>query len=368
MSIHVEDFEGVTEEVVGRLRELRREVYSGDGHYCMPFEGTLWRELSRPEYEGRQKIFVVRRDHTLIGCVVARRSESLTLEDRSVATLGNFEALNDSMAIRQLLEQATSWCYEEGSQLVIGPMNGDTWHDYRFNLGPRDERPFLLEPYNPAYYPEIWEECGFELLATYHSLRIDDPAAAAAEFRPRWQAAQKAGYRVETMKLERLDRALDRVYDLVCVSFSDNFLYTPIERQSFKAKYEGIDALLDDEMSFFLVDSQGDDAGFAFVFPDYSRAISAMKGKKNLWAKVKFLARRDRSCANIKTFCIAPRHRGRGLASAMAHQYYRAIAEHGFDKANICLIHDDNVGSMKMAAGYGQVLRRYGLYRHHRSE
>ena len=61
-------------------------------------------------------------------------------------------------------------------------MDGDTWHRHRLNVGPFDDPPFLLEPYNPPYYPEIWEEAGFQVLARYFSKQVD-PAAVVAHLR-----------------------------------------------------------------------------------------------------------------------------------------------------------------------------------------
>ena len=362
MSIRIMTLDDGSDRLIEGIHTLRRQVYAGDSHYCPPFEGALQRELVRSKYSQHQRIFGDWEGDSLQAVAVARLSEDLSLDDQSVATIGHFEALNDPERVTDLLARAADWCHEQGADVVIGPMNGDTWHSYRFSIGPREERPFYLEPYNPDYYPQLWEAAGFEVLATYHSRRIDDLKGAAREFAPRWHSVREEGYRFEPIIAEDLDRALDRIYDLVCVGFAANFLYTPISREDFKAKYDGVELLLEKDLSFFVLDEDGSEAGFAFVFPDYAPAIAAMKGKKHLLAKLKFLMKRRRVHANIKTFAILPEHRGRGLASAMAHRYYKAIADAGYEAANICLIHDDNVGSAKMDGQRGRVLRNYALY------
>lgn len=362
MTVRIEQLEATGENTVSRLRALRERVYADDDEWCPPLEGKLERELRRPEFAGRQRVFIARRPGEDIGCAVVRLSEKIRLGGESVATIGNFEALDDEEAVTRLLREASKWAKGRGAERVVGPMNGDTWHSYRLSLGPRDEAPFFMEPYNPPYYPKLWQQAGFEQLATYHSLRIDDVAGAARQHRPRWAKARALGYRVEPMTEISIDDALDRVYEMVCVVFADAFLYTPIRRAAFKKLYDGVERLLKGELSFFLVDRDGDDAGFAFVFPDYADAIRAMNGRTNLWAKAKFAAHRSTDTANVKTFGIMPEHRGRGLSSAMAHKYFDATARNGYECANICLIHDDNVGSTKMDAGRGRVLRRYALY------
>lgn len=362
MSVRIDEIEATTDEVVVRLLALRRRVYADDDHYCPPFAGTLRSSLCQPVYAPGQRIFVARRPGEDVACAVVRQPPELSLHGEPVATIGNFEALDDAEATAELLSHAAQWAIDQGAQRVVGPMNGDTWHSYRWNLGPRDEAPFLMEPYNPPYYPTLWEAAGFEVLQTYHSRRIDDVEGAARHHRPRWAGARSLGYRIEPMSEVSFEEALDRVYDMVCVIFADGFLYTPLRRSGFKKLYDGAEAILDGELSFFLVDRHGNDAGFAFVFPDYARAVRAMQGRQNLWAKVKFLARRERHRANVKTFGVMPEHRGQGLAAAMAHKYFDAIATSGFEEANICLIQDDNVGSIKMDGERGRVFRRYALY------
>ena len=363
MTVRIEQFDTTGGELLGRMLELRSRVYTGDDDYVPPFEGALEGELRRPAFAGRQCIFTARRPGEVVGYAVVRCPKELQLDGRKVATIGPFEALHDPEAVAELLEAAARWALEEGSAEVVGPLDGDTWHDHRLNLGPYDEPPFLMEPYNPSYYPEVWEQAGFEVLERYHSRRVDDLEGAARYHRPRWASARSLGYRVEPMTDGSIAATLDRVYDMVRVVFSDDTLFTPIRRAAFKKLYEGVESMLDGELSFFLVDRSGEDAGFAFVIPDYGRAVAAMDGRKNLWARAKFLANRRTDTANIRAFGVMPDHRGEGLASAMAHKFYAGMIDRGFEKANICLIPDDDMASVKIDGERGRILRRYALYR-----
>ena len=363
MTVRVEGFEEVGAGVLGRMCRLRGAVYAGDRDYCPPERGALAREVQREAGAEEQRLFVARRSGEDRAFALVRRSSTLTLDGASVATIGPFEAKLDSEATGELLRACVAWALDGESDVVIGPMNGDTWHRYRFNLGPRDDAAYLLEPYNPAYYPQMWAEAGFEMLQTYHSRRVDDLEGAAESQRERWDRALSQGYEVVPMGELRFEEALDRVYDMVRVIFRDNFLYTPIPREEFKALYDGAELLLRGKMSFLMVGPSGDDAGFAFVLPDYQRAVVAMKGRRDLWAKIKFALNRCTDTANFKTMGVMPEHRGRGLSSAIAYRCFRGMLDEGFRRTNICLIHDGNVGSIKLDGGRGRVLRRYGLYR-----
>ncbi len=361
MNLEIVESEKVTGAIVDEMEGLRRRIYKDDPHYCPPFDGSLERELRRAEFVDRQRIFLVRRAEEVVGCAVVRRSQSLELAAKSVATVGNFESLDDEEAVSRLLTRATGWAIDEGSQVVVGPMNGDTWHRYRWNVGPFDERPYLKEPYNPPYYPDLWKKAGFEVIQGYYSQRVEDLEGARRHHQPRWARSRALGYRLDPMTPKSLERDLDRVYEMVRVIFSKGFLYTSISRRDFGELYEGSEVLLDGDTCFFVVGPNGEDAAFSFCFPDYFEAVQAMEGKKNLWAKLKFLANRKKHRANIKTVGVMPEHRRKGLMSAMSYQYFDAMIEKGFKEATICLIMDGNP-STAIDAGLGRELRRYELY------
>ena len=363
MSIRVVQLDPSDEWTLKRMRALRERVYGDDDDYCPPMKGALKKQLRHPKFASRQRVFMVRRTGEDVGCVVVRHNDKMALDGRSVATIGNFEALHDPEAAGALLSHAAAVARDEGAEEVIGPMIGDTWQKFRLNLGPWDEPPFFLEPYNPSYYSELWRQAGFEVLQTYRSLRVDDLAGAARYHQPRWASARALGYRIEPMSQSSADEALQRVHEMWSVAFAQNYLYTPIRLPTFKKIYNGLASVVTDAFSLFLIDRHGRDAGFALVFPDYARAVAAMNGKRHLLAKLRFLTHRDTDTVNIKSYGVMPEHRGKGLASAMAHRFFDDIAREGYDKANICLIHDDNDASRHIDAHRGRVLRRYALYR-----
>ena len=223
MSVQVQEFDATTDEAIERIGALRARVYEDDEHFVPPFEAALQRDLRRPQFAGRQRAFVARRLGEDVACAVVRRSQTLSLDGKSVATIGNFDALEDDEAVVALLQRAAKWAQDQGSQEVLGPMDGDTWHKYRFSLGPFDERPYFMEPYNPSYYPELWEQAGFEVVQTYHSRCVGDLDGALRHHRPRWASARALGYRVVPMTDPPFEEVLDRVYEMVCTIFADGF-------------------------------------------------------------------------------------------------------------------------------------------------
>jgi hypothetical protein len=94
-----------------------------------------------------------------------------------VGCLGLFECVTPPDGAEALLRAAVARLTAEGVDQVLGPLEGDTWHRYRLNVGPFGDPPFPMEPWNPPYYEAVWRAAGFVDAVRYVSVRISDLAA-----------------------------------------------------------------------------------------------------------------------------------------------------------------------------------------------
>ena len=343
---------------------LAGAVYGADPNYSAPFGKSVLADLRRGEFEDRQDAFLAFEKGRAAARLVARLSPDLVDADqRPYGLLGFFEAKNSAGAARAIFQAAIEWLRDRGAGPIVGPMNGDTWHAYRFNIGPFDRRPFLMEPYNPPYYPELWRSQGFAVLERYCSKRVDDLPAVIAALTPRLDTAVAAGYRFERIAVDRFEHELERLYELSRRIFAGNFLYTEISRGRFLEIYRSSRPLIDPDLVTFARDADGRDAGFLFAFPDHFRAVAAMRGKSGLAARLRFLvARKPVDTVNLKSLGVVEEHRMHGLGAALMCHAYKTAHDKGYKKANLCLILDGNP-SGRLEAGRGDISRRYELYR-----
>jgi GNAT superfamily N-acetyltransferase len=319
--------------------------------------------LSRPEFSGAQRILVARDDGRPVARLVARRSPSLRDEaGKPYGLLGFFEAVSGHPeAVARLFAEAVAWLRDTGAGPIVGPMDGDTWHRYRLNVGPFGDPPFLSEPYNPPYYQRLWEENGFAVLSRYYSKRVD-AGEVVSHLEARHRAALDAGYRLRPLDLLRLPEELRLLYALSRRIFAKSFLYTEIPEEEFLALYDGLGSLLDPELVWFARSPGGEDVGFLFAYPDRFRAVAAMRGRRGLGAKLRFLLYRHRVPAvDFKTLGVLPEHRRSGVAAALFYQGHAKAIEKGWGAANHCLFREGNP-SGELDGGAGHTLRTYHLY------
>jgi GNAT superfamily N-acetyltransferase len=346
------------------FHNVAARVYASDPRYCAPSRDTVSKTLSRADAAGRQAVWVADSDGSPGGRVVAMLSPALSDEaGKPYGMLGYFECVDDAAVAACLFRAAADWLAARGARTVVGPMNGDSWHAYRLNTGPFDDPPFLMEPWNPSYYPRLWEANGFEALETYYSKAVDDIDAAVAGTDRYAKRAADRGYTLRRIDMARYDAELRLIYELTRRIFAGNFLYTDIPSNEFLALYAGSRRLLDPDLVWFADDPNGEPAGFAFAFPDRHRAVAAMRGSRAPLALLRFVLLRNRTDAvNLKTLGVTPEARRTGLAVALCNRVYRTARDKGYRRMNLCLIRDGNP-SGKMDGGAGRVSRRYALYR-----
>jgi GNAT superfamily N-acetyltransferase len=343
--------------------DLPEAVYQGDPNWVATPRKEVLASLERPELAGAQRVLVALDGGRPVARLVARRSPTLRNEKgEPYGMLGFFEALDEAGAVEQLFREAIGWLRETGAGPVVGPMDGDTWHRYRLNVGPFDDPPFLSEPYNPPYYPRLWEGNGFAVLERYYSKRID-PALVVAHLEDKRREAHAAGYRLRPLDPSRFRQELRILYRLSREIFARNLLYTEIPEEEFFALYAGTKSLIDPELIWFARAPDGSDAGFLFAFPDRFRAVAAMRGQRGPLAMLRYLLNRRTDTVNFKTLGVLPGHRRSGVAGALFHQGHKKALEKGYRNANHCLFREGNP-SGDLDGGAGRLLREYHLYEH----
>jgi len=129
-----------------------------------------------------------------------------------------------------------------------------------------------------------------------------------------------------------------------CLSFRNNFLYTPIGEVEFLAQYAPIRPYLRPEL-VLLAQRAGELVGYIFAIPDLCQA---QRG-------------RTVDTAIIKTLAVHPDHSGLGLGGLLLARCQQAARAGGFMRAIHALFHETN-RSGRISRHTARVIRRYTLF------
>lgn len=351
---------------------LPEQVYARDPLYCPSHGDDLRHKIEHPRFAGRQTLWLVLAgDRPIARCVTRRSPDLEAATGLSIGTIGFFEVVIDDVevarsATRELLSAATDHLRREGVDKIYGPMDGDTWQRYRFALGPYDTPPFLIEPYQPAIYPKLWEENGFVPARHYASYRVDNLAAALAELEPCYQRCREAGYEFDRLYRARYEDDLHRIHRLSSHVLHDDFLHSELAWDDFSKQYLPLKALVDPELIFFARYGE-EEVGYLFAMPDLYPALQAMGGKFGFFAKIRFLmASRKVDVVNIRSIGVLPAHQHSGLGRALLYLAYRNAMARRYEHVNLCLIEEGHpvrhLDTGSVSNDQRSELRRYVLY------
>lgn len=258
--------------------------------------------------------------------------------------IGHYAA-SDETSARELLGAACSELRKRGCTLAIGPMNGNTWQQYRLVTGPGTDAPFFLEPFNPPEWPCHFATSGFAEIARYFSALNSDLTQRDARADSRAAALSDIGITMRDLDVNNLDFEIQRIHTVSLASFQQNLLYTPIPLHVFAAQYTRLRGYLDPRL-VTIAEHGGRAVGFAFAIPDLLERQAAGIERTVI----------------IKTVAILPeREIYSGLGSILVARTHKRAHELGFSRAIHALIHESN-HSRAVSARTAQVMRRYALF------
>lgn len=274
-----------------------------------------------------------------------------TLPDAQLGIIGQYEAASDDAAFL-LLRHALGELAKQGCTRAIGPMDANTWRRYRFVTGNGadshpPEPPFFLEPTNPSTYPTQFIAAGFTPLATYSSRVTDDMTHRDPRAERVANRIAASGVTLRPFDPARLDSELRQIYDLSCISFRDNFLYTPLPEAEFIDSYQKIVPHLRPELTVMAEKNNNDLVGFLFALPDLEEAKRGQTPHTVI----------------VKTVAVLPGREWAGLGMLLLDRCQEAARNAGFTRAIHALMHDSNASrNLSLVYGGARLLRQYTLY------
>ncbi len=259
-------------------------------------------------------------------------------DGKKVGYIGHFEAV-DQQSVKKILQDACSYLKRYQCEVVIGPMDGNTWFSYRWITEKGQDPLFLTEPKHPDVYPKYFESFGFLPVAKYNS------TLASVETKSRTQPIKGADITVKLLDLENFEHYLMDLYHLSSACFKDNFLYSPISYETFCQLYHPLKPLLSPEFVLFAY-KDNKMIGFVLCIPDLSQKQAGKKVDQVI----------------LKTLAVHPDYRNLKLGSYLVSQIHKTALEQGYKKIIHAFMHEQNV-SQKISQHYGKKIREYTLYK-----
>ena len=341
-------------------------LYREDNNWVPPQIGLTLDRLCQKEGDPR-RFFLVYDGDRPVARVMAGINERLNQRlNRKWGYLSLFECEQKPDYARAVLDAACSYLREEGMEAVTGPI-GSGLYDFSRGLlcEGYDGPPVLLNAYNPPYYNDYFEKCGFKKhrdhFAYFMRMNEFDPSLEEIVHR----AKQRFGFRVEHVNLtaENEDRVMQNIARIVRESF-------PAEWEMNVPTYGDVVQIVKNLKPYYkpemtLMAYAGNrPVGLVAAFPDYNQVLKKMKGRMFPVGWLKYLLGKNKiSGARCTMQFVVPEFQHRGVNLAMFYEAYLGAKQLGIQWVEGSLVDETSVSSIanteKMASHLYRIYREY---------
>lgn len=295
--------------------------------------------------------------------------------NEQVGFFGFFESVNDREVAHMLLDTACEWVAKRGMTAIRGPMNFSTNDECGLLVDGFNSPPVVLMTYNPPYYPELIESCGFEKAMDLLAYMIDNTAYRSMDDLPAKllrvvRAVQKRHPEVRVRSMVKADFAneVERFKHVYNQAWEQNWGFVPLTDAEIYHMAENLKDLVDPDLAFFAEvqreDGTWEPVAASLTLPDYNQVLKRMNGRLFPLGWLKFLwYRRKIDTARMFALGVVREWRGRGIDALLYYETARALFAKGYKRAEMSWILESNEMMNRAVRFFGGVLyKRYRIY------
>ena len=341
-------------------------LYKDDPNWVPPLIQDQLRLLCQSP-EGPRRFFLVYDGDQPVARVMAGIDERLNERlNRKSGYFGLFECAQRPDYARTVLDAACAFLREEGMDTVIGPVGAEEFSKGLLVQG-FDGQPVFLNPYNPSWYADYLEKCGFQKHRDHlaYFMRMDefDQQRIMEEIVPR--AKQRFGFRVEHIQFtnENAERLTQNIGRVIREAF-------PPEWESNVPTYGDTLRVIKRLRPFYrpelavMAYAGNRPIGLVAALPDYNQVLKTMKGRVLPvgWLRRMLAVGKIHGARCLMQF-VVPEYQHKGVNTAMFFEAYMGAKSLGIQWVEGSTVDETSIPSIanteKMASHLYRVYRQY---------
>lgn len=251
-----------------------------------------------------------------------------------VAFFGFFECVRDDPAAGQLFRAVSRWVQDNGADVLRGPTNFTLNEVSGLLIDGFDEPPFIMMPYNPPYYEELYRKNGFEIAMRFFAY---DATADSARFPAAADKVEKRlrdnGLTIRNINLKNLAADVKTFIDMFNSTWKENWGFIPASVEEAVEDFRKVKGFAKWDLLLMAL-YKGQPAGFVIALPDIHQAIKPLKGRLLPFNWIKLLRNLEKiDQIRVVLMGIRKEFRSKGidlvlykkiLENGVRHNYYRA--------------------------------------------
>jgi GNAT superfamily N-acetyltransferase len=354
--------------------ELPYRLYKDDAHWVPPLriaQKDILDTRHHPFYKTSDtEMFLAERDGRVVGRVMAivNRAHNEFHRERA-GFFGFFEVERDPEAGRALIEAAREWLISHGAEVMRGPVNPSTNYECGLLVEGFDLDPTLMMTYNPPYYAELLESCGFRKAIDLYAYYVDEQSLVMPEKLKRVadRLRRKEKITVRAVNIKDFKHEVELVRQVYNDAWSRNWGFVPVTQDEFEHLAKDLKQVLDPELVYIAERKEGGKpkpVGFFLAVPDLNQALKKINGRLLPFGILKLLFySRKITAIRIITMGVIKECQHLGIAALFYEEISRRGRARGYKSAEMSWVLENNE-LMNRAAELlgGRRLKTYRIY------
>lgn len=257
------------------------EHYQNDPNFVPPLlmeRNDFLNEKKNPWFEfGKAQLFLARRHGKIVGRISASEDPRYNeFHEVKVGWFGLFECIDDLGVAQALVDTAERWVRARGLTQLLGPAsfssNSDGWATLIEGF---ESDPVLMMPYNPRYYPRLFEACGLTKAKDLWSWKIDVTVPVPEKVgRIAEKVRNREGLVIRQANMKNWDAEVKRIKEVYNSAWEKNWGFVPMTDREFNHLAKDIKQILIPELTL-IAEINYEAVGFAITLPDANIALKA---------------------------------------------------------------------------------------------
>lgn len=369
--------ESVVVKPVATRRERRRfqrfawSVYSGDRNWVPPIlsqERELLGWGTHPFFDHARCVTLLaeRGGHAAGRLAVLVNDVHNAKYGEKRGFFGFFECIDDSSVAHALLNAGESWLRDQGMTSVRGPVNPSLNYTCGLLVEGFDRPPRFLMTYNPPYYADLLESCGFAKSQDLYAYEMD--AALLAQVTQRYKPAVLAALAhsnlvVRPMDPKRHQQDVETYLDIYNRSLDGTWGFTPLQPGEARRIARDLRHVIIPRLAVF-AEVDGRPIGALFALLDYNQVLRRCNGRLFPLGLLRLLMGRRRiTTVRAMGMTMVPGFQSAGLAVVLMDHLIAAAEQRGIDRYEFSWVLESNARSRGTLERLGtQITSTYRLY------
>jgi hypothetical protein len=361
---------------VTNSREMRQfirlpwGIYHKDPFWVPPLLLDMKNLLNRVKHpffrHSSADFFLARRDGKWVGRIAAiLNNNHNTYHSERMAFFGFFECANDRDVASALLERAAQWGRGQGMTRLRGPMNYSTNETAGLLVEGFDSAPFIMMPYNPAYYAELIEGAGFEKsMDLYAWFLRTDKGLNPKIVRVGEKVLKDQNLRVRSINMKEFWSDVAIIKKIYNDAWSTNWGFVPMTDEEFEHLARDLKMVVDPRV-VLIAEKNGEPVAFSLALPDVNHALKKVNGRL-FPLGLPLLLYHTRHIQQVRVLALGISKKlqnWNGLGAALYYESFRRGVDAGYQSCEFSwTLENNDLINRSMQLFGAQIYKKYRIY------